>query len=278
MPITYGTPDYATNESLKSFDTPDSLAKSYLDLDARVKGGGIELLPEELRKDPALAVFKTLPDLAKGYVETKKMVGSIEKAPEKPEGYKFTPLANLNAKLKADVITTQLGGILHKAGMGNKAADVVNQGVLTLLSNNMAQQEKAKADLALANETALRGEYGSEFDAKFDKVVKVMQLVGGKEMAGETDQIAAALKGSPNFLKGMIKLTGLLSEDSIMNLGEGGDRPVTDAKGAQEAIQKYNSEILAGGIKHPYNDEKSPEHGTAKKKMDDLFKLAFPQQ
>ena len=89
-------------------------------------------------------------------------------------------------------------------------------------------------------------------------------------------QIAAALKGSPNFLKGMGKIVGLLSEDSIKSLGDGGDKPITDSKAAKEAITALNAEITKQGLKHPFHDERHPDHDKVKKQMDDLFKLAYP--
>lgn len=276
MAINYETVEYVTNEILKSFETPDALAKSYLELDGRVKAGGLDLLPEDMRKDPALAVFKTLPDLAKGYVETKKMVGGIEKAPEKVDGYKWTPMANLHANVKADNILKELGPILHKAGLGNKSADIAQQGVLELLSNRMTAQDAARKDLIQKNETALRQEWGSEYDVKFDKVTKVMQSVMGPEAAADTGAIATALKGSPAFLKGMGKLISLLSEDSINSLGTETEKAPTDSTGALAEITKYNAEILSQGPKHPFNDERHPQHDAAKKKMNDLFKTAYP--
>lgn len=273
MPIQYETPEYLTSEDLKSFETPDALAKSYLELNTRVKAGGLDLLPEEMRKDPTISVFKTLPDLAKGYVETKKLVGGIERAPEKPDGYKWTPMANLHANVKSEAILKELAPIVHKAGLGNKSADIVQQGVLELLSNRNAALDQQKKDLITKNETALRQEWGGEYDARFDKITKVMMNVMGPEAAADTNAIATALKGSPAFLKGMGKLIGLLSEDSIKSLGDGQEKQITDAAGADEAIAKYNAEIIKEGSKHPYWDEKHADHDKAKKKMTDLFEL-----
>lgn len=275
-PIVFEDATLQGDETFKSFESTDALGKSYLELNNRVKGGGIDLLPEEMRKDPSIAAFKTLPELAKGYVETKKLVGGIDRAPEKLEDYKFTPLANLHPSVKSEAVQAELRTIAHKSGIGNKAADAMQQGVLTLLSNRMAQQETARKELSTKNETALRQEWGADYDTKFDKIVKVMTNVMGPEAAADTNQISAALKGSPHFLKGMGKLIGLLSEDSINSLGDGADKPITDAKGAQEAIQKYNAEIQQQGNKHPFWDEKNAGHAEAKKKMDDLFKQAYP--
>ena len=149
MKIQYTDAALGTNADLTSFDTPDSLAQAYVALNTRVKAGGVDLLPEDLQKDPAITPFKTMADLAKGYVSTKKMVGGIENAPETPEGYKFNPVTGLHANVKAEGIVKALAPIFQKAGVGNKAADAVQQGLLTQLSSMMVQQETAKKEMLL---------------------------------------------------------------------------------------------------------------------------------
>lgn len=274
IPVTYETPELQSNESLKGFTDTDSLATAYLDLHGKVSGGSLDLLPEEMRKDPALAVFKTLPELAKGYVETKKMVGGIDKAPEKADGYKFTAMANLNPNLKSEGILNQMKGIFHKAGVGPKTADIIQQEILGVLSGGMTQSEQAKKDLALKNETALRQEWGGEFDKKFDSIVKVLTVAGGADAISETDAVAKAMKGSPVLLKALGKIVGMLSEDSLGSLGAGADQQITTKEAAQEEINKLNAEIIKDGKKHPYYDEKHAEHTKFHEQMKKLFELA----
>ena len=273
MPITYVKPEYGTNEALKSFEDVDSLATSYLDLQGKVSGGSLDLLPEDMRKDPAISRYKNLPELARGLVETQKMVGGFEKAPDKPDGYKWSPVTGLHANLKAEEITKELMPLAHAAGVGNKAADIFQQGLLKTLSAKLVQQEQARKDAMAKSETELRTEWGADYDAKFDKIVKTMTLIGGPEMAADTAGITAALKGSPKFLKGMSKLIGLISEDSLKGLGENREGPITDASAAQKEIDKYMQEISSTGSSHAYWNEKDPKHEEALKKMHDLHAL-----
>lgn len=277
IPIQYETADYQGNETLKGFADTDSLGKAYLDLHARASSGSIELLPEELRKDPALATFKTIPDLAKSYVETKKMIGSIDKAPEKAELYKFTDMANLHPNIKAVDIQNELRSIAHKAGLGNKAADIYQQEVLGMLSNKMAAQDTARKELMTKNETALRQEWGAEYDQKFDQIVKTLTAAGGPDAVSGVGQLTAALKGNPVVLKMMGKIVGLLSEDSIKNLGAGATVEITGATEAQAEIVKLNAEIAREGKKHPFHDAKHPDHIKFNEKMTKLFTTAYPQ-
>ncbi len=276
MPIQFTDPTLQTNETFKTFETPDDLGKSYLDMHTKVSGGSIDLLPEDLRKDPAISTYKTIADIAKGLVETKKMVGGIEKAPEKPDGYKWTAMTGLHANLKSEDIQKQLMPIAHAAGVGNKAADMFQQGLLKTLSGMLVQQEEARKQAVAKSETELRTEWGGDYDAKFDKIVKTMQLVGGPEFAADAGPITAALKGSPGFLKGMGKLIGLLSEDSLKSLGEGQQAPVTDATGALAEINKYTAEISATAGKHDYY-QNGTKGDAARKKLTDLYALLQPK-
>jgi len=272
MPIQFTDPTLNENESFKSYETPDDLGKAYIALDSRVKAGGIDLLPEDIQKDPAISRYKNVSELARGLVETQKMVGSIEKAPEKPEGYKWTTPQGLHANLKAEDIQKELMTIAHASGIGNKAADVFQQGLMKTLSGKLMQQEQARKDAALKSETELRQEWGADYDAKFDKIVKTMTLIGGPEMATETGAITAAMKGSPKFLKGMGKLIGLLSEDSLKSLGEGVQGPITDATGAQKEIDKYMQEIASSNGSHDYYKD-GLKGNEARDKMKKLFEL-----
>lgn len=267
MPISYADQTLTTNESLTSFDTPDALAQAYVALDTRVKAGGVDLLPAELGKDPAITPFKSIADLAKGYVETKKMVGGIEKAPETPDGYKFNPVTGLHANVKAEGIVKALAPIFQKAGVGNKAADAVQQGLLTQLSGMMVQQEAAKKEMILKNETTLRSEWGGEFDARMDNMQKIWKNVGGVGNVKES--------GIEN-IRALAKLTGFLSEDSLKSLGEEPKAAITDATAAQAEVQKYTAEIAATGGKHDYYLS-GPKGDASRKKMNDLFALMQPK-
>jgi hypothetical protein len=267
MPIQYTDATLGANESLTSFDTPDALAQAYVALDTRVKAGGVDLLGAELSKDPAITPFKSVAELAKSYVETKKMVGGIEKAPGKPEEYKLNPVTGLHANVKAEGIVKALLPIFHGAGVGNTAADKIQQGLLTQLSGMMVQQEAAKKDAILKNETILRSEWGGEFDARMDNMQKIWKNVGGVGNVKES--------GIEN-IRALAKLTGFLSEDSLKSLGEEPNAAITDATAAQAEIAKYTAEISSTGGKHDYYLS-GPKGDAARKKMNDLFALMQPK-
>lgn len=268
IPVAYETPELQSNEALKGFADTDSLGKAYLDLQGRVTGAGLDLLPEEIRKDPAIAAFKTLPELAKGYVETKKMVGGFEKAPEKAEMYKFNAPEKIHPGLKSEAIQNGLRGIFHEAGLGNKAADTVQAKVIGMLSAGMEKADIAKKENATKTETELRQAWGADYDKKVDGILKVMVAAGGADVLKETDAIRTAMKGSPTFLKTMGKIVGMLSEDSIGSLGDGDTPAITD----KDAAQKRINEIIQTKSDAVLND-KHPEHKAIKEEWEKLQAL-----
>lgn len=264
MPVTFVKPELQSNEAFKGFEDNDSLGAAYLDLHGKVTNGSLDLLPEDMRKDPAITRYKSVSDLARGLVETQKMVGGIEKAPEKPDGYKFTPAQGLHADLKTENIVKALAPMFHAAGMGNKMADTVQQGLLKTLSDISTQREAARKDGMVQSETALRGEWGADYDARMDKLDKTWKSVGGVGNVKET---------SLDNIKALNKLVGFLSEDSLKSLGEPAQGPITDATGAQKEIDSYMKEITAAGKTHPYFNAKDSKHEDAVKKMHDLHEL-----
>lgn len=267
MPVAFETPELRGAEALKSFENNDALGKAYLDLHGKVSSGDVSIISEELRKDPSLASFKNVNDIAKSYVETKKLVGSIKKPPETADGYKFTALQNTHPGLK-DVPGTQkiLGAILHEAGVPNDGADLVQQKIITLLSNALVKQDEARKVKGQEVETALRGEWKENYDKNKQTVETVLKRAGAEELA-------ASIGGNPVALRAMAKITALLSEDSIGKLEGGSAQNITDKQQAEKRIQEIIKENNTA--KGALLDEKHKDHAKVKEEWDRLHKVAY---
>jgi hypothetical protein len=257
-------------ESTKDFATPNDLAKAYTELNARAASGDISLVAEEARKDPALSTFKNVNDLAKSFIETKKLVGTIKHAPAKPEEYKFTALKDLHAGLSAEGTQKFLATRLHALDIDNDRADKLQQEILLGLHNGMVQQDKVRADKAKEVETSLRGEWLENYDKNKANVENIFKRLGLEDYGRE-------ISGDPIKLKAMHKLTSLLSEDSIGKLGENTNTGVdTKTKeGAKKALDEMMSDIVKTGKTHAFNDEKHKDHVATVKKYHDLTETAF---
>jgi hypothetical protein len=230
MPIQFVTPELQAAEPLQSFEGPDDLGKAYLDLHTKVSTGSVDLIQEDLRKDPSMT-FKNVNDLAKGYIETKKLVGSIKHAPGKPEEYKFTQLQNLHPGLKAEPTQKWLAGQLHALDIDGERADKLQTAIITALDKSLKDNDAARKAKALETETTLRGEWKGDFDKNKDMVEKVLARAGGEEFA-------KGISGDPAKLASAYKIVSLLSEDSIGRLGEAGGQNITEKTAAQKRINE----------------------------------------
>lgn len=257
-------------ESTKDFATPNDLAKAYTELSTRAASGDISLVGEEARKDPALSTFKNVNDLAKSFIETKKLVGTIKHAPAKVEEYKFTTLKDLHAGISSEGTQKFLATRLHALDIDQDRADKLQQDILMGLHNGMVQQDKVRADKAKEVETALRAEWGGDYDKNKSNINNILTRLGATDLAN-------TVASDPSALKAVGKIVALLSEDSIGKLGANTSTSVdTKTKeGAKKALDELMSDIVKTGKTHAFNDEKHKDHVATVKKYHELTEVAF---
>lgn len=272
MPIMYDTPELQTNESLKTFDNPDALAKSYLELQGKVSSGDISILPEDLRKDPSIAKFKNVTDVAKSYTEAQKLLGTIKHAPSKVEEYKFTALKDLHPGVGKGAESTQkfLANLFLANDIDNDRADKLQQSVLMGLHSAMVKQDEERAVKSKEVETELRNSWAGDYDKNKANVENIFKRLGLEEYGKEISM-------DPIKLKGIHKLTSMLSEDSIGKLGDNGSSSIdTKTKeGAAQALKDFNTACSKEGIKHPFFDDKNPKHKETVDNYNKLMEVAF---
>ena len=259
------SPDLQNHEALKGFNAPDELGKSYADLHTKVSSGSIELLPEDLRKDPSLASFKTVGDVAKSYIETKKLVGTIKRPPATPKDYKFTAVDGLHPSVKtSEGFQAYLAEGAHKLGLAEDQTDGVHKLALGYLSTLTQQAEKTREEGRQKNEAALKQEWGADYDKNFNGVVRMLTKAGGEDLIKE---LAPALKNAPLALKAFARIAGLLSEDSI-NLLDGGK--IQQPEGDEKEFNALREALRTNDPKHPLNDSKNPQHHATRERYTKL--------
>ena len=272
QPLAIETPELQANESIKSFQDQDALAKAYVELEGRVKSGDINVLPEDIRKDPSISKYKTVSDVAKGYIEANKLIGGIKHAPRTADEYKFTQIQNLHAGLAKGAPETQkfLAALAHSLDMDQDRADKLQQSVLGALNTSLTKQEEARTAKGKEVETALRNEWGNDYEKNKNNIENIFKRLG-------VEDLASAVGGNSVYLKAVHKLTSLLSEDSIGKLGEGTNSSidVKTKEGAQKAIKEFNDKVLKEGLKHPFNDAKHQDHKKTVEEYNKLFEVAF---
>lgn len=270
------TAELASNEALKNFNTADDLAKSFLETHARVAAGGIDLLPEDLRGNETVKQYKTVSDIAKGLIETKKLVGTIEKPPATAAEYKFTMPENVHPSLKpTDEINKNFGDRFFKMGLSQTKADAIYKEFYTFQSEQITAKLKEVEGKRQVNETALRKEWGADYDKNFNSITRALAKAGGSEAKEVLDEVGASLKGNPLALRALGKIISQLSESTIDALGG-------PAGGAEVETEKeyssYAEAIRTNDQKHPLFDRKHKDYKLAQEKWPKLQQAHFAKQ
>ena len=272
-PLQFETAELNGNEALKSFESNDDLAKAYVDLQGKVSSGSIDILPEEIRKDATIGNYKSLSDMAKGFIETKKLVGTIKHAPAKPEDYKFSAVEGLHPSVKVNTDMQKAFALeAHKMGMPNEYVDGVNKFFLGMMSNMATQQEKARTEALGKNETALRQEWGADYDKNLNAVTRMLTVAGGKDAEAFIAELGGNFKNAPLALKGLAKIASLLSEDSIKSLG---GSSLDGNQGDEAEYNAYAEAIRTNDQKHPLMNDRDSKHNEAVIKWQKLQEAHF---
>jgi len=229
--------------------------------------------------------YKTIGEAFKGGAEVEKLVGAKgviipgEKAtpeewdkfhntlgrPEKPEGYKLSPIENLHPELK---ITPEVEGgfkaLAHKHGLTGKQADGLYKEYFGMISNSLTKRdEKSMADKHAA-ETALRTEWGGEYDSNLNKAKRLIEKFGGanaRESFGE-------LGNNPQVLRTIANIAKKFSEDGFI---KGENITNSEVKEAQIKITDINLNKT-----HPFWVA-GPGHAEAVQEMKRLMTIVHPE-
>ncbi len=235
-----------------------------------------DALPDDLKGSANLEKFKTVGDLAKGYTESERHIGDARK------GYVKLPDADSPDKEKElNAVYTSLGkpasakeytiqrpqmpeDMPYDDSMENEFKEVAFKSSLT---NNQVQElsdwfSKRQMDELEGTEedgkaviTALKQEWGTDFDAKMEAVKK-----GVNDFVGDDDEVLAFLDRSrignnPRWIKGFAKYGEMLGEGKF----EAGD---TITGMSQSDAQNKINEML-NDPKGAYQDRNHPGHRQA---------------
>ena len=247
-------------------------------------------LPDDLKADKALGDFKDIGSLARAFVDTKKMVGGSLRIPGKdakpedlakwqqdelpklraagliagppasPELYKFTrPEAALLGGWD-DAEEKDFLGLAYKAGLSDDQV----QGMVGWYGAFVGRMMQKGQEQAQTIETALRQEYGANYDAHLGRANRAIQEFGGDDLI---DLYAKTGVGRhPLNVKAWIKIGNALVEHGAMPAtGEPGITP-------DEATAKIDA-IFADKT-HPFNKRSHPDHKQAIDEMLALNRIA----
>lgn len=247
-------------------------------------------LPAELKADPTVVKYKTGEEQVKAHLEAVKLIGAkgviipvkdapqgeVDKfyntlgRPEKPDGYKFTPIEGIPDALKPQPqAEAAIKGLFHKAGLTAAQADLIQSEYTKMTMQAITAQSEAFVNARKESETALRNEWAQDYDKNIGLAKRVVEVIGGK---GAVDAFGE-LGNNPTVLKFLAKVGKSMSEDSIDKIGISALQ--TNASEAKRQIANIQNMGAEERKNHPYWNENHRDHQKAVKEMQELYNIAY---
>ncbi len=264
--------DIRGSEHIASYNDVGSLVKDLIGVKTADWKSG---LPDDLKADPSLTGFKAIPELAKSFVETKKLVGQSLRAPaadapeedwdkyykaggkpNAPEEYKISaPEGTIS---KAEEKAVREAG--YRLGMNNRQV----QKMVDLHVADVAAMQKSERDDRAKVDAAYKEKWGANYgknNALVDRTIEKLD----PEKNFKTFLEETGLRYHPQMIDLMLNWSKRLIEDGLM-VGDVDGVPGRDE--AKAAIDKIKSDP-----KHPYHTSKAGD--PAFEEMKRLFQLAY---
>lgn len=242
-----GTENFTKDLSL--YKTPDDFYKSYRGSQELVGRKGV-IIPKE----------GDAPEIHAKYRESLGI-------PEKPEAYKLT----LPEKLHPNIKVTPEGQkdffeFAHKNGFSNAHAQELNSWYLSKMSEGMFAAEKQAEAARVEGDTALRKEWGSNYEvynAQAEKAWVVFSKTKGAD-GKVSDLLDPDSFKDPNVKRVFQIIGSKISEDTFKSM-------TTGAAGGDQSVQSQITAILRDP-KSAYNDGNHLDHKQAVQEMLELNK------
>lgn len=243
------------------------------------------LADESIKGDPSIQSFKSVDDLAKGFIETKKLVGkkglllpgdnadpkewdtvwNTLGRPESPDGYKLPPVDAQKVQLDEEGLA-EFRKYAHQQGIPQKHFEKVLEYRFNQQLKEAEANQKAEMEAKQATETALRSKWGAAYDERVEGINKIFETFGGENGKAYAEKYA----NDPDIKAIIGEMLPHLDEATIGELGFQKGGSLTP----EEAAAKI-SEIRANK-EHPFNNNYHKDHKQALDEMDKLYEMAYP--
>lgn len=255
----------------------------------------IEMLPAELRADPAFKDFKSIDALARSYKHALRFTGNQDPnrmvlwpaegdekgmadvlkrlgRPDDANGYNFD-----NVKIPEGMpwdaeFQKSMVGIFHEAGLSQKQAETI-LGKYVEMEQGLFSQAAGKAqETAKTSEANLRREWGLKFDENF----AIAETVLEKAFGDNVEMIKQlGLHNQDWFVKGLANMgQGMAEADLHFDKGGTG---ITGALTPAQAKAEISSKMADPNFYKAYTDRDNPGHAGAVKTITELYAAAHPQ-
>ena len=152
---------------------------------------------------------------------------------------------------------------MHKHGMSQKQAEGLYEDYFGMMSQSLNKRDENTLLIKNEAETALRNEWGKDFDENATIARRIVEKFGGKEAM----EAFGDLGNKPEVMKFLSNLGKTISEDSFV--GVGSVDLSTDSTGAKQRIKAIEGDP-------DFMDSDSPRHGGLVKERTGLYGIAYP--
>lgn len=267
--------------------TGASATPGFIKDDGSFSPNWLEKLPEDIRGSDSLKTIQSLPDLAKNYIETKKLVGKkfempgegatpeqiaffrkVTGAPEKPEGYlgdaktlrpDSIPESAWDAEGEKQFLT-----VAHKHHLSPAAVKDIIALHGAQISGAIKMSEEQQTAALQAEGNKLRTAWGRDYDANVILASRVAQTVGLDPKTHEAFR-------SAEMVQTFAKIGKLLSEDKLVRGEQGSGINATIQDRIREITDLKSTSVMA----RDYRGENGPERQqAAQAQLHELYKSA----
>lgn len=239
-----------------------------------------EFLSDDLKNVKALSNFKDVDGLAKSYVHLNGLLG--KKFDELSHDELDSYYSKLGRPEKADEYKLPTGADTEIEGWYRDSVFKLglNQTQAKDLMESYTELEKKKMDeMNLQSEQvtndwvqSIKQEFGTAFEQRLDTAKKAVKEYGGEELKEYLNE--TGLGNHPAMIKAFAKIGQSLSEDS-MAIGEVTSKFGTTPK---EAMQKVANLKRDPNFMKQYKTAMAPGHKEAVKEIEDLYRIAYPDE
>jgi len=241
-------------------------------------------MPEGLRDEPSLQTFDSVDKLAKSYVNAVKMIGgnpdnliSLPQEGESWEGF-YNQLGRPEHADGYDFGEDDEGVLdgykqfSHNNGLSQEQAENILGLYNEIQEEEAGENEQSIKDLEVQTTINLQREWGRNYDGNMDYAKRAYAQFASPGLSEVLDN--TGLGNHPEMIRAFSKIGQMLGEEALA-VGTGLGKTQISPQSAQEEIQAlYRDKDFSKS----YRDNRDPNHQTAMKKMDRLFKTAYPSQ
>ena len=241
-------------------------------------------MPVGLRDEPSLQTFDSVDKLAKSYVNAVKMIGgnpdNLISLPQEGESWDeiYNKLGRPDQANGYDFgeddegVLDDFKEFAHYNNLTQDQADNLLGLFSDLQEEDAINEEQAMEDLKVQSTIELQRNWGKNYDGNLDYARRAYAQFASPELSEVLD--GTGLGNHPEMIRAFSKIGQMLGEESLA-VGTGLGRTQQSPQAAQEEIQALYADK---DFSKSYRDNRDPNHQTAMKKMDRLFKEAYPQQ